>query len=555
MKSLRNVLVCLLASAIVSNFGLNVAHGEAPKAGGSCSKVGIKASISGKNYICMKSGKKLLWVKSAVAKPTPTPTRTPSASPTPTPTRTPSASPTPTQTPSPTAKFYTATDQVTIQTAYASEACSNPLNASFEIQALVGGSWLNVKLIEFGYKKASDCSNPALGTRNSFGWAKFYMDPGTTYRWIFSGEINMEFRDSLGRGISKNSTIPIPVPPAPIPITLPVAPRAITFSNILEHMPEVAKAAYDDVHQVFNSNTLPTDIKSTIWVGPTTEIIGPIPEITRFENAMKLWAGFYQPKTFGAFFFNTADEPLAEPVFLQWKKDSNISSGPSTDLLKSECQKSNGLPGGTLGGPLEDCTNANGGVIDAAGTGMGIFGVPTNPQTRADPYRAGALEIHEYTHMVQTAQFLGLGGQPGRGMQEMSPCWLQEGLAHFASKTTASTTLEEYFLQRNGEARNRTNGDGNLPPRDIAGISAYMSLQTLPACANTYSWGYATGMLIVEALSAIGGVQSTMALYTEEARGHEFTEAFKLVYGVSWETAQPILTQVVALDYTLANMG
>jgi hypothetical protein len=61
-------------------------------------------------------------------------------------------------------------------------------------------------------------------------------------------------------------------------------------------------------------------------------------------------------------------------------------------------------------------------------------------------------------------------------------------------------------------------------------------------------------MLAVEALSAIGGVQSTMALYALEANGHTFSESFKLVYGLSWEEAQPILAQVIVKDYAVANM-
>ena len=98
---------------------------------------------------------------------------------------------------------------MTVRTLNATEACSNPLNASFEIQAKVGDNWLPVKTIEGGYKPSSNCTNPGLGKRNDLAWAKVYMDEGTTYRWVFSGEINFEFRDALGRGISQTTTIPI----------------------------------------------------------------------------------------------------------------------------------------------------------------------------------------------------------------------------------------------------------------------------------------------------------------------------------------------------------
>jgi len=96
-----------------------------------------------------------------------------------------------------------------VRTLNASDACSNPLNASFEIQAKVGENWLPVRTIEGGYKPSSNCTNPGLGKRNDLAWAKVYMDEGTKYRWVFSGEINFEFRDALGRGISAVNEIPI----------------------------------------------------------------------------------------------------------------------------------------------------------------------------------------------------------------------------------------------------------------------------------------------------------------------------------------------------------
>ena len=109
--------------------------------------------------------------------------------------------------------------------------------------------------------------------------------------------------------------------------------------------------------------------------------------------------------------------------------------------------------------------------------------------------------------------------------------------------------------QRNGEAKERTAANKLVAPRDLAGVSAYLSLETLATCQSTYSWGYATGMLAVEALSAIGGATSTMALYALEARGSTFSDAFKKVYGISWQQAQPILAQVIVKDYLVASMN
>ena len=69
----------------------------AVKAGSPCSKLNATATVGGKKYTCIKSGKKMLWNKGvAIASPKPT------ASPTASPTATVSASPTPSPTPTPT---------------------------------------------------------------------------------------------------------------------------------------------------------------------------------------------------------------------------------------------------------------------------------------------------------------------------------------------------------------------------------------------------------------------------------------------------------------------
>jgi hypothetical protein len=44
------------------------------KAGTKCTKVGIKSVVATKTYTCIKSGKKLVWNKGVLVKPTPTPT-------------------------------------------------------------------------------------------------------------------------------------------------------------------------------------------------------------------------------------------------------------------------------------------------------------------------------------------------------------------------------------------------------------------------------------------------------------------------------------------------
>jgi hypothetical protein len=106
------IVVRIAASLLTSLLLLSLLPAQAatvPKAGAICSKSGVKQNHKGKSYICVKSGKKLVWSKGLAIKPqplstpsptrTPTPTSTPTPTPTQTPTQTPTSSPTPTPTP------------------------------------------------------------------------------------------------------------------------------------------------------------------------------------------------------------------------------------------------------------------------------------------------------------------------------------------------------------------------------------------------------------------------------------------------------------------------
>ena len=69
-----------------------------------------------------------------------------------------------------------------------------------------------------------------------------------------------------------------------------------------------------------------------------------------------------------------------------------------------------------------------------------------------------------------------------------------------------------------------------LPPRDPHGH---------------YDLGYSLGFLTVEALSAIGGSDSSMNLY-KLMTSNTFREAFELTYGSPWDEAKHIIASVVS---------
>jgi M6 family metalloprotease-like protein len=106
----RKSLVILIALTFIGS-SLTLPAFTAVKAGATCKKEGQVSRKAGKEYTCIKKGKRLVWNKGVTIKtaapaatPTPIPTPTPTSTPTPTPTSTPAPTPTPapTSTPTPT---------------------------------------------------------------------------------------------------------------------------------------------------------------------------------------------------------------------------------------------------------------------------------------------------------------------------------------------------------------------------------------------------------------------------------------------------------------------
>jgi hypothetical protein len=89
---MRNrALISIFLIAALSLSAIQQSTAATPKSGAACSKLGKKVNSSGQEFICVKSGKKLIWRKVAT-KPTPKPSASPQTTPSSTPTPSPSPS-------------------------------------------------------------------------------------------------------------------------------------------------------------------------------------------------------------------------------------------------------------------------------------------------------------------------------------------------------------------------------------------------------------------------------------------------------------------------------
>jgi len=325
-----------------------------------------------------------------------------------------------------------------------------------------------------------------------------------------------------------------------IPITLPVAQTgAITFANIQDHISEVATAAYNAVQATYSSNKAVTNIPITIHVGPNSRRTdgNPDPKASVLKM-MQLWNGFKQP--------TSAD--------LVYSGASDVDWGVST--LAS-------VPG-ACGGYNADLLKTGGANMGSCNSGAAIGRFYVQPTAiPVSSYLTYAIEGHEYTHSAQQAQFAGstacvvVDGHQSCGDLNVlfgaaTPCWYIEGQAHSLGIGLGAPSSTLYSSIRKDEMRG---GNQNFTDYSAASIQNFLTNQAPWACRsqNTFSLNYSIGALTAEALVAIGGPQSTMALIYREAKGDSFAQAFEKVYGISWASAAAILARVVASEYATLN--
>lgn len=377
---------------------------------------------------------------------------------------------------------------------------------------------------------------------------------GKKYRW----------KVSIVKAIPKVTPTPTPKTfSAPIPITLPISagtdPNSITFANIVSRVADIPQVAWQKSQQVLASNQN-ASVTIEMHVGPNTvlDFPGGQEQIRQvIEKTAKFWNGFSITKFISVYAYNSADEPWAEQ---QWQATAQrrnyLYPTGFRNAIRGNCQSSSAP--GQFNGPVGECGGSAAGLVyksqDAA-MSLGMVGNSTDIY-----FLTGALVGHEFTHTVQNANWIGApecsttGKNCFSSSNDFAPCWINEGQANIMGRLIVSSTLEDYNLSRKGLPYGW--GPTTVTDYSQASLRDYLFNQHAPTCYQNgalYRLGYSIGALTTEALTAIGGPQATMALYSLGADGYDFDTAFKRIYGISWAEASTILSNVLAAEYLQAG--
>lgn len=358
-------------------------------------------------------------------------------------------------------------------------------------------------------------------------------------------------------------------PPAafstPIPIKLPVAQTGtITFDNAVANFQQIPQASWSNIKSVIASNTA-ANVKIVVEVGPNTQTT--VERISKLlTDEFKLFSGFSQPTTFIGIAYSGQDEAWAEKEFpiMVAKEKIEMGAYPYVSRIRGNCNMN--------GTTATECYAGMSMVIPGSNAGFAMFGVQ-DPFWSATSTQAGPISQvnHEYTHNVQFAQWIGSTLKPGENVRSDSahaqaPCWLAEGQANAIGIGVVSPDYSSYKEARDNSVRRDIDTNKPIAPTLRKGnltaeaFTNFLLNQKTPGCYDPgtngdYQLGYSVGMAATEALIAIGGPQSTMALYAQTANGKTWSQAFSLVFGRSWESAAAILGQVLAKEYAAEPMN
>ena len=309
--------------------------------------------------------------------------------------------------------------------------------------------------------------------------------------------------------------------------TEPAAPTS--FDNLLANYKGIPAAAWKSTQSNIASNTLATP-PLEILLGPNTKM--PY-EKSIVEVALKKLTGifknFAQPPKQTTLFYNYKDLKWATDSLSTFRNPFRVSNTYADQAIE-HC-------------PTEYFCRGSFGNY-AEGTGLIITSVALPEGQWIDYFDlSGALDIHEFTHTIQKAQFL----EAKKNTHNGYPHWFSEGQPQVAAFTGANNTLSAYKEMRLKVMDVPAKGLGGYSPEDISRFYKLQSedVRDLATSDLKYTIGYIT----VEALTALKGIDSTMNLVKAVAAGDTYEEAFKKIYGVEWSYAEPILAQVVSKQF------
>lgn len=354
----------------------------------------------------------------------------------------------------------------------------------------------------------------------------------------------------------------VPSASLPIPITLPVAQNGpITFANAVANYADIPKTAWQRTQDAIAANP-DVKIPTTIHIGPNTKASQTAIE-TALGRINKLFAGFRHVSSFTGIVYNAKDQQWAQnDTFELLSATKTKSSAARKEVIKNLVQAGCEINGTTV----VDCGGGMAWDLSDGGSDFGgsFYGVQSDGDYWSDStkYIGPMTQVnHEVMHNYQVTQFFYTPRGKGQNissdvMHVATPWWYSEGQANGIGISTFVDNLPDYLRIRNDSVTRSPGSRATIPAFNAASLKAFLNdVQVASPENKNWMLAYSIGFTTLEALIAIGGPQSTLAIYTLAAKGEDWPTAFKHVYGISWDEGSTILAQVLAAEYAALPMS
>ena len=196
------------------------------------------------------------------------------------------------------------------------------------------------------------------------------------------------------------------------------------------------------------------------------------------------------------------------------------------------------------------------GFTNNAGEGIILLGVVEREKLRTlDPSYSsysrseeGLTIAHEYFHTVQRK----IIDKNWFRMEFTPPIWFNEGSAVFVENGAMNFNSFDRYMRfrlvdsKLGYPSCGIPADGCITVSEAV-MTNFLSLSHYSTNWNNFPPGmkYEVSQRVIEVLVAIKGHKSLTDLYTYMAQDHTFEQGFKHIYGISYESAIPLLAKIV----------
>jgi hypothetical protein len=327
-----------------------------------------------------------------------------------------------------------------------------------------------------------------------------------------------------GVSIPKPKPVEVPVPnptSTPSPATV-VAKPPTGFDDLVMNYQGIPDVVWNEAQSLASSGIEKSQFE--IEIGPNTS---PAPAAkdpsVYLKRISKLWSNYYQPTKTKVFLYNYKDVG-----WVQQRNRELQGSVHTPETIGSACTSA------------EDCSSFGG-----AYNGLGQLYIGVQVKS-FDEYSIGFVKGnygHEYTH---TVQYMALNAPANAKL----PCWFAEGQPQVPGQSLGFETLPNYLKSRKSWTTRAPGVLGDYSPESILKFYSMTGGSGTGTCnAEFRPRSYDIGYMTVEALAAIKGIQSTMDLVVAVGKGNTFADSFKLVYGITWEEAAPILAKTVSQEF------